>query len=142
MMDIENNKIYKETCIIICIKSRYGLRAMPGVLLNFCLEGFKFYMENEEARGKRKMKEVYYKCPICNSTCYSSIIWNRSYCTCIWVLYILCFSFIYFSNDFSLTKCKNRKAIVFIDGNNFYHNVKELIKPNKIDFHKKQKNDA
>ncbi len=22
-------------------------------------------MENEEARGKRKMKEVYYKCPIC-----------------------------------------------------------------------------
>jgi len=37
---------------------------------------------------------------------------------------------------------ENKKAIVFIDGNNFYHNVKELIKPNKIDFHKKQKNDA
>ncbi len=31
---------------------------------------------------------------------------------------------------------ENRKAIVFIDGNNWYHNLKHLIKPSKIDLQK------
>lgn len=32
-----------------------------------------------------------------------------------------------------------KKIAIFIDGNNFYHNIKESIKPSKIDFNKLSK---